>query len=140
MNTVDIPHRAIIAADEIFVALCTEGTRRPGNTPVYHAVTPYCRIALCTAEPGVGSAWAEPPAKKVTCLNCLMRLADLERSNNRHPRQYSVLCSDHWQGGRQLSWPDAAVVIIVGAAAAWAAVTCLGWFAITTVNRLMLPG
>ena len=43
----------------------------------YHAVTPFCRIALCCTEPGVKSGWAEPPAAHVTCRECLRRLTRL---------------------------------------------------------------
>ena len=54
-------------------AVSYAGTRKP----VFHAVTPFCRIALCSAEPGVKSGWAEPPADRVTCPECLRRLARL---------------------------------------------------------------
>ena len=63
---------AIIQSGRTFVALRKAG--RSGRSPVYHAVTPHCRIALCAEEPGAGSGWAEPPAEQVTCLNCLRRL------------------------------------------------------------------
>jgi hypothetical protein len=61
----------------LFVALRKNGTLRAGLEPVYHAVTPHCRIALCSDEPGVRSGWAEPPARGVTCPACLKRLARL---------------------------------------------------------------
>jgi hypothetical protein len=46
---------------------------------VYHAVTPYCRPALCGNEPGPSSHWAEQPADKVTCPLCVKRLAGMAR-------------------------------------------------------------
>jgi hypothetical protein len=61
----------------VFVALRLEGTRAAGVRPVYHAVTPHCRMALCSEEPGSRSGWAEPPARDVTCPACLKRLAKL---------------------------------------------------------------
>jgi hypothetical protein len=63
----------------IFYALRKDGPSR-GHTPVYHAVSPHCRVALCCAEPGVQSGWAEPPASRVTCAACKRRLERLERS------------------------------------------------------------
>jgi hypothetical protein len=62
----------------VFVALRKCGRIRDGLRPVYHAVTPHCRIALCSVEPGVRSGWAEPPAAQVTCPACLKRLRQLE--------------------------------------------------------------
>src|SRR5438270_21092 len=61
MEIFDIPRNALIVADRIFVPLRKAGGISTGN-PLYHAVTPYCRIALCSTEPGVRSGWAEPPA------------------------------------------------------------------------------
>ncbi len=61
----------------IFVALRKQGRVRPGAETVYHAVTPNCRIALCSDEPGASSGWAEPPAPEVTCPACLKRLERL---------------------------------------------------------------
>ena len=61
----------------VFVALRKDGPRTSGTRPVYHAVTPNCRIALCSQEPGSRSGWAEPPAQEVTCPACLKRLARL---------------------------------------------------------------
>jgi len=55
----------------LFVALRKNGPLRMGFEPVYHAVTPNCRIALCSDEPGARSGWAEPPAGNVTCPACL---------------------------------------------------------------------
>jgi hypothetical protein len=52
-------------------------TYSDGRMPVFHAVTPFCRIALCSTEPGAKSKWAEPPANNVTCRECLRRLARL---------------------------------------------------------------
>jgi len=43
----------------------------------YHAVTPNIRTALCGAEPGAASHWAELPAEAVTCPACLRRLQRL---------------------------------------------------------------
>ena len=62
----------------IFVALRKDGGQRlNGRRSVYHAVTPNCRIALCAAEPGSSSRWAEPPASQITCPVCLVRLKNL---------------------------------------------------------------
>ena len=58
-----------------FVALRTEKSA----APVYHAVTPHCRPALCGIEPGASSQWAEPPAAHVTCPVCLQRLSRLAK-------------------------------------------------------------
>ena len=66
---------SIVESGRNFVALRKAG--RSGRSPVYHAVTPYCRMALCADEPGAGSGWAEPPAQRVTCPNCLRRLTRL---------------------------------------------------------------
>ncbi|WP_376097813.1 hypothetical protein ACE7GA_07435 [Roseomonas sp. CCTCC AB2023176] len=71
---------AILAGDRTFVALRKAGRPRAGTDPLYHAVTPYCRMALCAAEPGAGSGWAEPPSQRVTCPACLKRLARLAPS------------------------------------------------------------
>ncbi len=61
-----------------FVALRRASvTYSDAHRPVFHAVTPFCRIALCSTEPGVKSGWAEPPAVQVTCTECLRRLARL---------------------------------------------------------------
>jgi hypothetical protein len=60
----------------VFVAL-RRLSSRVQTEPVYHAVTPNCRMALCTAEPGVKSGWAEPPAARVTCPECIRRLGRL---------------------------------------------------------------
>jgi hypothetical protein len=54
-----------------------------GRAPMYHAVTPHCRMALCTAEPGAGSAWAEPPSNAITCQACLNKLARLRTGRRR---------------------------------------------------------
>lgn len=62
----------------MFVALRKDGPHR-GRPAVYHAVTPHCRIALCNAEPGSRSGWAEPPASQVTCPACRARLARLRQ-------------------------------------------------------------
>ena len=59
----------------MFVALRRSGHVQRAQTPVYHAVTPNCRMALCGVEPGAGSGWAEPPATSVTCPKCRDRLA-----------------------------------------------------------------
>jgi hypothetical protein len=63
--------------ERVFVALRKRGLRVPRGNPLFHAVTPYCRMALCCAEPGARSEWAEPPAAEVTCLQCLRRLQRL---------------------------------------------------------------
>jgi hypothetical protein len=63
--------------DRFFVALRKDG--RAGNgSPVYHAVTPDTRPALCGTEPSARSRWAEPPAIAVTCPTCLQRLQRLD--------------------------------------------------------------
>jgi hypothetical protein len=49
------------------------------GSPVYHAVTPYARPALCGTEPGARSRWGEPPATAVTCPACLQRLERLRK-------------------------------------------------------------
>jgi hypothetical protein len=68
--------RIIERGDRFFVALRKQGyaTR---SEPIFHAVTPHFRIALCCAEPGARSEWAEPPAAAVTCPLCLRRLEKL---------------------------------------------------------------
>ena len=63
-----------LRADRTFVALRKAGRSSCPAGPVYHAVTPGYRMALCSAEPGAGSDWAEPPAERVTCPICLRRL------------------------------------------------------------------
>jgi hypothetical protein len=63
----------------VFVALRKAGPPRPHVQPLFHAVTPFCRIALCGAEPGSRSFWAEPPSQSVTCPACLRRMARLQR-------------------------------------------------------------
>ena len=71
------PPGVISRSGRTFVALRKAGGGpRPTGT-IYHAVTPNCRMALCAAEPGAGSGWAEPPAERVTCSACLRRLARL---------------------------------------------------------------
>ena len=77
MDIFEIPHHALIVSDRIFVAL-RKMRQPPGSRrPVYHAVTPHCRVALCCAEPGASSGWAEPPAVCVTCPACVKRLEAL---------------------------------------------------------------
>jgi hypothetical protein len=68
----------ITLGDRRFVALRRAGRAR--HPPVYHAVTPNARMALCTAEPGGRSDWVEPPGEAVTCTLCLTRLERLRRS------------------------------------------------------------
>jgi hypothetical protein len=63
-----------------FVALRKAGRAPAEVDSVFHAVTPFCRIALCSTEPGVKSRWAEPPAEQVTCRECLRRLSNLRRA------------------------------------------------------------
>lgn len=60
------------------------GARVGGHKPVYHAVTPACRIALCGAEPGPRSGWGEAGAE-VTCPGCRNRLARLQVRDGRGP-------------------------------------------------------
>ena len=58
------PPGTISRSGRTFVALRKAGRGlRPAGT-IYHAVTPHCRMALCAAEPGAGSGWAEPPAER----------------------------------------------------------------------------
>ncbi len=71
---------AITVGDRSFVALRKAG--HSNASPVYHAVTPFCRIALCATEPGTRSGWAEPPASHVTCTACLNRLSRLQQTNS----------------------------------------------------------
>jgi hypothetical protein len=73
----EMPANAIVIADQVFVALRKAGRPSAGWSPAYHAVTPCYRVALCSAEPGPGSSWAEPPNGMVTCPNCLKRMAVL---------------------------------------------------------------
>ena len=68
----------LTVGDRVFVAL-RRGARTQ-HPPIYHAVTPNVRMALCTTEPGSRSGWAEPPAEAVTCEVCLTRLERLRRS------------------------------------------------------------
>ena len=77
MHLLSLPPNAIIRRTRVFVALRKGGRMPNGQAPVFHAVTPHCRPALCAAEPGAGSRWAEPPGDKVTCPVCLARLARL---------------------------------------------------------------
>ena len=60
-----------------FLALRKAGRR--AGLPVYHAVTPSCRMALCATEPGAGSRWAELADEDVSCQACLDRLTRLQR-------------------------------------------------------------
>ncbi len=71
------PQNATIRAGRVFVALRKSGRVSHGRKPVFHAVTPYCRMSLCADEPGPGSGWAEPPADRITCAACLRRLTRL---------------------------------------------------------------
>jgi hypothetical protein len=63
--------------DRTFVALRLLGRRPPGTRPVFSAVSPNCRMALCSVEPGSSSGWAEPPAAEVTCQVCIQRVEKL---------------------------------------------------------------
>lgn len=62
----------------------TGGARVGGHKPVFHAVTPACRIALCGAEPGPRSGWGEP-SEEVTCPACRNRLARLQMPGGKGP-------------------------------------------------------
>lgn len=77
-----VPENAIVRADRVFVALRKSGRVLPGARPVFHAVTPYCRMSLCADEPGAGSYWAELPGEDVTCRACLRRLRRLAGSRH----------------------------------------------------------
>jgi hypothetical protein len=74
-----LPQTLPVRADRVFVALRKSGRVSHGRSPVFHAVTPHCRMSLCADEPGPGSWWAEPPADDVTCAACLRRLTRLQR-------------------------------------------------------------
>jgi hypothetical protein len=64
-----------------FIALRKDGpVPSNGRPPMYHAVTPHCRMALCATEPGAASGWAEPPSENVTCRICLEKLARLRKA------------------------------------------------------------
>jgi hypothetical protein len=68
----------MVQSERLFVALRKDGpSGAAGRKPMYHAVTPFCRIALCTTEPGAASGWAEPPSDSVTCRACLEKLRRL---------------------------------------------------------------
>ena len=75
----------LLTADgRAFVALRKNGPTPPiGRSPLYHAVTPYCRVALCATEPGAGSGWAEPPSDAVNCPACLAKLLRLQNRRRR---------------------------------------------------------
>lgn len=69
----------------VFVALRKGGVKNRGfPSPVYHAVTPHMRMALCGTEPGSGSGWAEPPSQHVTCPICRQRLMRLQADRVEH--------------------------------------------------------
>lgn len=72
-----LPQNATIRAGRVFVPLRKSGRVSHGRQPVFHAVTPYCRMSLCANEPGPGSEWAELPGQHVTCAACLRRLTRL---------------------------------------------------------------
>lgn len=72
-----LPPNAIVRRERVFVALRKAGRAAPGQRPLYHAVTPYCRPVLCAAELGTRSAWAEPPAAALTYTACAARLERL---------------------------------------------------------------
>ena len=74
-----LPQNAVIYADRVFVPLRKSGHVSNSRSPVFHAVTPHCRMSLCADEPGPGSGWAESPAEHVTCAACLRRLERLRR-------------------------------------------------------------
>jgi hypothetical protein len=74
----------IVEAGRSFVALRKDGPAfAAGRAPMYHAVTPHCRVALCATEPGARSGWAEPPSATVTCRACLEKLARLRGERQR---------------------------------------------------------
>jgi hypothetical protein len=66
----------IAVGDRTFVAL-RKARQSSSGRAAYHAVTPHNRMALCSAEPGAASGWAEPPAEAVTCSACIDRLRRL---------------------------------------------------------------
>ncbi len=67
----------ITVGNRAFVALRKAGIQSADRS-AYHAVMPHCRMALCSAEPGAGSSWAEPPADRVTCRMCIARMQRLQ--------------------------------------------------------------
>jgi hypothetical protein len=68
----------IIESGRVFAALRKDASAKAaGRSAMYHAVTPGCRIALCTTEPGAASGWAEQPSETVTCRICLGKLERL---------------------------------------------------------------
>jgi hypothetical protein len=74
----------IVTAGRTFVALRKDGpAAAAGRGPMYHAVTPHCRMALCATEPGARSGWAEPPSTAITCRACLDRLERLRAGGRR---------------------------------------------------------
>jgi hypothetical protein len=65
----------IECAGRWFVAMRKTGGRSfPIGNRGYHAAAPFCGIALCSAEPGTRSWWADAPAEHMTCPESLRRL------------------------------------------------------------------
>lgn len=77
-SDVVFPKKALVCGGRVFLALRKSGRVSSGRKPVFHAVTPFCRMSLCADEPGPRSSWAEPPSHRVTCLACLKRLERLQ--------------------------------------------------------------
>ena len=65
----------IVCSDRMFVPRRLASARSP--RVIYHAVQPGYQSALCFAEPGQRSGWAEPAGECVTCTRCLARLSRL---------------------------------------------------------------
>jgi hypothetical protein len=62
------------------------GRSLPIANRAYQPVTPFCRIALCSAELGTRSWWANA-VERMTCPECLRRLIKLRNlvSNSSEP-------------------------------------------------------
>ena len=64
----------ITRADRAFIALHKAGRISSGRERVYHAVTPHCRIALCSDEPGASSGWAARRVDDMSQANVALTL------------------------------------------------------------------
>ena len=63
----------IVCSDRMFIPRRMASAR--SRRVIYHAVQP--SYALCFAEPGQRSGWAEPAGERVTYTRCLARLSRL---------------------------------------------------------------
>jgi hypothetical protein len=73
----------IVCSERMFVPRRLASAR--GRRVVYHAVQHGYQSALCFAEPGQRSGWAEPAGEAVTCTRCLARLSRLTREQSVAP-------------------------------------------------------